>query len=113
MPLTFPELGGKAFQLSLWSMLFAVVFCYIWVFIYLFIFVFCLFRFTPMAYGRSQARGGIGAVAASLRHSLQQRQIPNPLSETRDRTHNLMVPSWIRFRCAMMETPYMAFILFG
>jgi len=28
-----------------------------------------LFRATPMAYGGSQARGPIGAVAAGLRHS--------------------------------------------
>ena len=30
---------------------------------------FFLFRATPTAYGSSQARGGIGAVAASLHHS--------------------------------------------
>ena len=36
-----------------------------------FFFSFCLFRATPLAYGGSQARGRIGAVAASLcqRHS--------------------------------------------
>ena len=32
-------------------------------------FVFCLFRTTPVAYGGSQARGLIGAVAASQHHS--------------------------------------------
>ena len=37
-------------------------------FIYLFI-VFCLFRATPEAYGGSQARSRIGAVAARLHHS--------------------------------------------
>ena len=31
--------------------------------------VFCLFRDTPTAYGGSQARGPIGAVAAGLHHS--------------------------------------------
>ena len=31
--------------------------------------VVCLFRATPMAYGGSQARGLIGAVAAGLHHS--------------------------------------------
>ena len=36
-------------------------------FIYLFIYL--LFRATPEAYGRSQARGQIGAAAASLHHS--------------------------------------------
>ena len=42
---------------------------YIWYF-YLFIyFVFCLFRTAPAAYGGSQARGLIGAVAASPRQS--------------------------------------------
>ena len=38
-------------------------------------------------------------------HSSQQCQILNPLSKARDQTHNLVVPSWIRFRCAMMDTP--------
>ena len=32
-------------------------------------------------------------------------QILNPLSEARDQTCNLMVPSQIRFHCAMMGTP--------
>ena len=38
----------------------------------------------------------IGATAASLPHS-SQHQIPNPLSEARDRTHGLMDTSWIHF----------------
>ena len=65
----------------------------------------------PAAYGGSQARGRIGAVATGLpraiatqdpsrvcdlHHSSQQRQILNPLSKGRDRTRNLMVPSRIR-----------------
>ena len=37
-------------------------------FFILFYFI-CLFRTTPMAYGGSQARGQIGAVAANLYHS--------------------------------------------
>ena len=32
-------------------------------------FIFCFFRAAPMAYGSSQARGRIGAVAAGLHHS--------------------------------------------
>ena len=36
-----------------------------------------------------------------LHHSSQQHQILNPLSEARDRTHNLLVPSRIHFRCAI------------
>ena len=59
----------------------------------------------PAAYGGSQARGQIGAVATGLRQShsnvgsepqLMQHGILNPLSKARDRTHNLMVPSRIR-----------------
>ena len=65
----------------------------------LFCFVFCLFRVVPGAYGDSQARGPIGATAASpqhshnnvdpscvcdLHHSSRQRQILNPLSEARE-----------------------------
>ena len=65
-------------------------------FIYVFIYwSFCLFRATPSAYGGSQAGGPIGAVAVGLYHSSQQCRILNPLSEARDRSHNLMVPSWI------------------
>ena len=65
----------------------------------------------PAAYGSSQARGRIGAVAASLCQShsnagseprlqptpqLTAMPIVNPLSKRRDRTRNLMVPSQIR-----------------
>ena len=32
-----------------------------------------------------------------LHHSSGQCRILDPLREARDRTHNLMVPSWIRF----------------
>ena len=47
-----------------------------------------------------------------LHHSSRQHWILNPLSKARDRTHNLMVPhqicfrcSQICFRCTMMGTP--------
>ena len=59
-----------------------------------------LSRATPSAYGSSQARGQMGAVAApayttatamgypsqgyNLHHSSRQHQILNPLNETRD-----------------------------
>ena len=65
-----------------------------------------------MAYGGSQARGPIGAVATSLRQShsnagselnlqptSQLKATPgifNPLSKATDRTRNLMVPRRIR-----------------
>ena len=76
-----------------------------------FFFFFVFSRATPVAYGRSQARGLSGAVATSLHHShatrdlsricdlhpsSQQRRILNPLSKARDRTRNLMVPSGTR-----------------
>ena len=56
-------------------------------------FFFLLFRASPMSYGDSQARGGIGAMARAmpdpsrvcdLHNSSQQRRILNPLSEARD-----------------------------
>ena len=40
-----------------------------------------------------------------LHHTSQQHQILNPLSEARDRTRNLTVPSQICFCCSMMGTP--------
>ena len=42
---------------------------------------FFFIRATPAAYAGSQARGQIGAAAASLHHSSQQLWILNPLSE--------------------------------
>ena len=72
---------------------------------------FCLFRATPTAYGGSQARGLIGAIAAAytratakpdpsqvcdLHHSSWQCWILNPLSEARDRPRVLMVTSRVR-----------------
>ena len=40
-----------------------------------------------------------------LHHSSGPRQIFNPLSEARDGTRNLMVPSQIHFRCTTTGTP--------
>ena len=45
---------------------------------------FFFLRAAPTAYGGSQARGQIGAVAASLHHSSWHRWIFNPLSKARD-----------------------------
>ena len=85
-----------------------------------FLLVFCPFRAAPVAYGGSQARGLIRALllayaratatrdlsrVCDLHHSSRQCRILNPLSEAGDRTRNLSVPSWSRFRCAMTGTP--------
>jgi len=52
-----------------------------YLFIYFsFLLSFFLFRASPAAHGRSQAKGRIGAVAASLCHSLQPHRTFNPLS---------------------------------
>ena len=83
----------------------------IWLHLYCFlIFYFCLFRAAYTAYGNSQARGPIGAIAAGLCHtmampdlsqicklpqSLWQCWILNPLSGARDWTHILMDTSQI------------------
>ena len=45
-----------------------------------------------------------------LHCSLWQRWIVDPLSEAKDQTHNLMVPSWIRFCCATEERRFPPFI---
>jgi len=44
-------------------------------------------------------------------HSSRQRWILNPLIEVRDRTHNLLVPSWICFCCTTMGTRYQSLFL--
>ena len=45
-----------------------------------------------------------------LHHSSQQCPILNPLSEARNRTRNLLVPSRIPFRCATMGTRRSVFL---
>ena len=40
-----------------------------------------------------------------VHQSSRQHQILNPQNEARDRTHNLMLPSWISFCCTTMGTP--------
>ena len=89
---------------------------------YLFLFV-CLFCFSaPHLLHREVPRLGVelelqlpAYTAATamwdprhifhLQHSSWQHRILNPLSEARDRTRDLMVPSWNCFCCAMMGTP--------
>ena len=72
-----------------------------YLFIYLLVF-FAISWAALAAYGGSQARGPIGAVATGLRQSHSnagsepQRRIVNPLSKGRDQTCNLVVPSRIR-----------------
>ena len=81
-------------------------------------FFFLLFKGLTQAYGGSQARGQlelqVPATATAtqdpshvcdLHHSSRQHWILKPLSEARDQTCNVMVPSWIRFLCAMVGTP--------
>ena len=63
-------------------------------FVFLF---FCLFRAALVAYGGSQARGQIGAVADGLHHSSGQCRILNPLKEARDQTCVLMDASQISY----------------
>ena len=57
-----------------------------------------------LAYTTATATQDLSRVC-NLHHSSWQRQSLNPLSKARDRTHNLMIPSWIRFCCDMMGTP--------
>ena len=79
-------------------------------------FFFAFFMAAPTAYGGSQARGQIGAIATGLRHSHSNTGfrilatsatyttahskgwILSPLSEARDRTCILMNASQIHFR---------------
>ena len=81
---------------------------------------FFLFKAEPAAYGDSQARGRIGAVATGLRQShsnsgtesrlqptpqLTATQDPQPTERGQGSTRNLMAPSRICFRCATMGAP--------
>ena len=80
--------------------------------------LFFFFRATPTAYGGSQARGIITATetayttatetsdlsrVCNLYHSSRQCRILNPLSKTRNGTHNLTVPIQIHFTAPQRE----------
>ena len=56
------------------------------------------------AYARATATQDLSLIC-HLHLSSWQCQILDPLSKTRDRTHNLMVPSRIHFHCTTTETP--------
>ena len=74
--------------------------------LFLVFFVIFVFSWAPsVAYGGSQARGWIGAVALGPHHSSWHRLILNPRSEARSQTHVLMDTSRIRYRGAMTGTP--------
>ena len=104
----------QRFNSWIWGQCWFFLFCFV-------LFIFCLFRAAYAAYGGSQTRGLSElqplayARATAMRdpswvcnphHSSQQPQIPNPLSEARDRTCNLMFPSHICFCCAKTGTPW-------
>ena len=75
-----------------------------------------------------QARDQIGATAISLctatatqdpshvcnlHHSSRQCWMLNPLSEVRDQTYNLVVPSQIHFHCATTGTQFILWFIIG
>ena len=60
------------------------------------------------AYTTTTATQDLSSVC-DLRHSSRQHRILNPLSEARDRTHNLMVTSQICFCCAIMGNLFYVF----
>ena len=89
---------------AFWSLVF------FFFFLSLSFFFFWLYRATPVAYGGSQARGHIGAAAASLHPSSWQCRILNPLSEARDGTWIPMDASQIHFCRATSGTPLFCFL---
>ena len=58
----------------------------------------------PPAYATATATRDLSCIC-DLHHSSRQHGILNLLSKARDRTCNLMVPSWIRFHRAITGTP--------
>ena len=59
----------------------------------------------PPAYTTATATQDPSCICDDIHHRSQHCRILNPLSEARDQTRNLMVPSRIRFHCAMTGTP--------
>ena len=98
------------------------IYIYIYIFIYLFIYLFFVFqghtrgiwRFPGYGWNQSSAAKNHTTPDLSricnLHHSSQQCQTLNPLSEARDRTRNLTVPSQIHFCCARTGTPLLTYL---
>lgn len=63
-----------------------------------------------LAYAITTGTSNLSRVC-KLHHSSLQHWILNPLSGAKDQTDNVMVPSWIHFRCATTGTP--VFILYS
>ena len=61
-----------------------------------------------LAYITARATRDLSLVC-DLHHGSRQRRILNPLSEARDRTRILMVPSRASFHCTMTGTPFYTF----
>ena len=62
-----------------------------------------LWELQLLAYTTATAVPDLSCIC-DLHHSSWQHQIFNPLSEVRDQTCNLMVPSWIHFCCTLAGT---------
>ena len=92
---------------------------------FFFCFFLFLFRVTPVAYGSSQARGPIRAVAAGLRYShssagskprlrptpqLTSMSDPQPSERARDQNCIIMDTSQICFHCTTIGTPNFHFL---
>ena len=85
---------------------------------FIYLFIFCLFRAASVAYGRSQARGWIGAVAAG--HSHRHSNVGSAactdeahgnarslmLKEAKDWTCVVVDTSWVRYPWAKTGTPW-------
>ena len=63
-----------------------------------------------LAYATATAMRALSHIF-DLHHSSRQHRILNSLSEAREQTLNLMVPSEIRFHCAKMGIPVFVFFL--
>ena len=110
---------------SAFSFVLALIFLLLlFFFFFFFFFNFCLFRATPAAHGRSQARGQIGAAACAtatatadlrcvcdLHHSSLQHWILNPLSGARDQTYIFMDTSQVRYCWSTIGTSSLNFSL--
>ena len=86
-----------------WSMIFSFLFL---IFLY-----FLLFREASMAYGSSQARGGIGAIAAGLYHSHNSGSEPHlwptpQLTATPGPSHT----EWGQGTCILMNTSWVSYL---
>ena len=102
-----PPVPVDSLCVSMYVCIYMCVCVCVYIYIYIYIYIYYFFFFLgPHPWHMEVPRLGFNwSCSCKPTPQPQQRGILNPLSEARDETRNLLVPSRVRFRCATTGTP--------